>query len=962
MEPISQTQQVNLEGLEFATPRRPDIFISYASDAGKWADRVSSLLLRPGSQVDSAPVDAAGVTDADRRARARRGYAGLVVLITQGYVSSAEAQRELSAFVEDGVPLVPAYGIEVGHDFGILRIPDGFAMHLFPRDGTDLLGHEDADAVLAEICAEIRSDVDHRLAAETSTWAEEKQESGAATVDPLLELVSQYQIYDSVADVLGHAAGYAAAATPPALLSTSLVLLTFAEHGSRQGAPTWAGDWMRVRLGDAFEGLRSRYFAEKRIPGEARPDGRVGGLRKGIALTLNRARDLARRTTGTDEIRARHLLAALLTDSRPEAGALKQLARAKLDVATLKVELYDFVRAYGDDDEAWGHILLGSVAEDARLSGFNADDSRSDDDYLDIRSDVEAFGKLIAARTVNPPLSIGLFGEWGSGKTFFMRMLQGEVNRLAQLADGSKRMQRDLPYWKRIIQIEFNAWHYVEGNLWASLVQHIFDNLRFAGETDRGVIKELQNHLVSQIHKEKAAETQAIRERTEAQALVKAAGDDVETARTAFETQAGELAKLSARNFLSDIPLENVRSAADGTLKTLGLTEVGNSAVELRAALEEARSLLNRGRSVAAPLLYGEDRQRRLAYLFLALLAGPLMAVGTGWLLTWLGQAGIAGIGAASGGVAGALSTAAAWVRAQLSRADEWIRQIEKAQRELDEKVARAQADSLEAVRAAEEKLRLYEADYQAAKRKEAEAQRRVADAELRLKEASVTELLTDFVETRANSTDYRKHLGTLALVRNDFQRLSEIIDAENWRLSPGADEEGRPSRFATLDKEQADRAKRINRIVLYIDDLDRCPPAKVVEVLQAVHLLLAFPLFVVVVGVDARWVVRSVETRYRELLRAGQGADERAMENNEFLELFGAATAHDYLEKIFQVPFWLRTMTDRACQKMVRGLLASSMSPEAGDTGAPPPQLSRGLAGNVSQDAPARAVDPATR
>ena len=44
-----------------------------------------------------------------------------------------------------------------------------------------------------------------------------------------------------------------------------------------------------------------------------------------------------------------------------------------------------------------------------------------------------------------------------------------------------------------------------------------------------------------------------------------------------------------------------------------------------------------------------------------------------------------------------------------------------------------------------------------------------------------------------------------------------------------------------------------IERIVLYIDDLDRCPPERVVEVLQAVHLLLAFELFVVVVAVDAR-------------------------------------------------------------------------------------------------------------
>ena len=58
-----------------------------------------------------------------------------------------------------------------------------------------------------------------------------------------------------------------------------------------------------------------------------------------------------------------------------------------------------------------------------------------------------------------------------------------------------------------------------------------------------------------------------------------------------------------------------------------------------------------------------------------------------------------------------------------------------------------------------------------------------------------------------------------------------------------------------------------VHRIVLYIDDLDRCPPAIVVKVLQAVHLLLAFPLFVVVVAVDARWLAKSLEQHYGELL-----------------------------------------------------------------------------------------------
>ena len=63
-----------------------------------------------------------------------------------------------------------------------------------------------------------------------------------------------------------------------------------------------------------------------------------------------------------------------------------------------------------------------------------------------------------------------------------------------------------------------------------------------------------------------------------------------------------------------------------------------------------------------------------------------------------------------------------------------------------------------------------------------------------------------------------------------------------------------------------------LERIVLYIDDLDRCPPRRVVEVLEAVHLMLALELFVVVVAVDARWLIRSLEYHYRELFSTGDG------------------------------------------------------------------------------------------
>jgi hypothetical protein len=116
---------------------------------------------------------------------------------------------------------------------------------------------------------------------------------------------------------------------------------------------------------------------------------------------------------------------------------------------------------------------------------------------------------------------------------------------------------------------------------------------------------------------------------------------------------------------------------------------------------------------------------------------------------------------------------------------------------------------------------------------------------------------------------------------------------------------------------EAHDEERRVNRIVLYVDDLDRCPPHKVIEVLQAVHLLLAFPLFVVVVGVDARWIARSLKTRYRELLRV-DGSEPSAKGD----DTFGVARSDDYLEKIFQIPLWLRPLDAPGVRRMMNGLL----------------------------------------
>src|SRR5207253_1280509 len=92
---------------------------------------------------------------------------------------------------------------------------------------------------------------------------------------------------------------------------------------------------------------------------------------------------------------------------------------------------------------------------------------------------------------------------------------------------------------------------------------------------------------------------------------------------------------------------------------------------------------------------------------------------------------------------------------------------------------------------------------------------------------------------------------------------------------------------------------------VLYIDDLDRCRPDRVIQVLEAVHLLLAFPLFAVVVAVDPRWLRRSLLKHYPNLI----GPDPVKRQNQRKDGAQRLATPQDYLEKIFQVPFHLQSL-----------------------------------------------------
>jgi hypothetical protein len=86
-------------------------------------------------------------------------------------------------------------------------------------------------------------------------------------------------------------------------------------------------------------------------------------------------------------------------------------------------------------------------------------------------------------------------------------------------------------------------------------------------------------------------------------------------------------------------------------------------------------------------------------------------------------------------------------------------------------------------------------------------------------------------------------------------------------------------------------------RVVVFVDDLDRCLPANALEVLESMKLFFDLPGFVFVVGLDEQIVDRAVRTKL-----GGDSATGTAVQaDTQQLRL-----GQEYVKKIFQVPYAL--------------------------------------------------------
>jgi len=202
-----------------------------------------------------------------------------------------------------------------------------------------------------------------------------------------------------------------------------------------------------------------------------------------VRAILERARLFA---ASHEQVHVWHLLAGMLCTSEPEVDAIWR--RQSIDPLELLRALQGFVQVLDGAEAAfWRQLIERQTSRlGETIAGYTNDRSTATaiDDRLGFTRSARALASIVSWNKTEPPLAVGVLGKWGSGKSFFLNLMREAIEKSATAeAEHRKSHSSSFGYCSKVVQIEFNAWQYMDSNLWASLITHIFNelNLKLGG-------------------------------------------------------------------------------------------------------------------------------------------------------------------------------------------------------------------------------------------------------------------------------------------------------------------------------------------------------------------------------------------------------------------------------------------------------------------------------------------------
>lgn len=581
-------------------------------------------------------------------------------------------------------------------------------------------------------------------------------------------------------------------------------------------------------------------------------------------------------------------------------------------------------------------LFTGGFEEDKYISNtlqfayLDNDNPKIAKDLLGFDKDIRAFASLVALKKLNPPIAISLFGNWGSGKSFFMHKLSKNVellsvnqgyNSLSQEKTTSGNDDEN-PYCEGIAQITFNAWAYLDANLWAGLVSAIFQKLdeyindysqssRYTKKIKREISEEL-NLFQEQKRELKEKKTKFksdyinLRRKLKKKKLI--------LRRTHFESKNKNL----------EILLKEVRNGvkfSEADVKLLQEWGISKDDIE-NLSPGNLLELLRTLKSSLKNFFKLTKVQILMFSSVLLLVMGAYILPDESWnslhqkLLEFVGF------------IAAPASAVIYKIKDTLNKYAPIVKKIVEKNEELERKTEEAKTKHAHDLLVLQLNISEKEREIESIKNEIDVLDKKIDKVNYDIEYNLAHESLRKFITDRIISHEYDKHLGIISIIRKDLETLSDLFlqnrVASQVSEKPKKKEVELEKKYAKINEKLF---PRLERIILYIDDLDRCPDDKVLEVLQAVHLLMAFPLFIVVVGVDKRCVENAL--RYKNLLQYSNVTGLNSPKELKETFNINVIEPKEYLEKIFQIPFMLQKPGNDDIINLVDNLLREQVKTE---------------------------------
>jgi hypothetical protein len=527
-----------------------------------------------------------------------------------------------------------------------------------------------------------------------------------------------------------------------------------------------------------------------------------------------------------------------------------------------------------DENASQEGLVNEKTSISAKITTAFNDSANQRTDLIGVNREIEVFARLLAQKDLSPPLAIALFGNWGSGKSFFMHNLEANIKQLSAL--DIKKPDGTPFYCKEIVHISFNAWSYLDANLWAGLVTSIFEKLsEYLTESTKSGVARMK---VLETLRERLKSFQSLKQSEEEKNV------EYEILKRGYEFEQENLEKSIKSNFSKNIIQiingeKQLNDIYSGISKDRYLSELTEQLKfdELQQEAQLFKSFWRNLKKSRSLIKYVLPAVIGVAIAIAIWGASQYFKLSLGALIPFIGSLGFDW---------GKLLYRYNQVKKFVIKFNNIVEQNVDLEEKVDE--------HKELVKNADDQIK--EAQDQIT-----QLDKKIRDYEKYMETEINQETIKDFIQKRAQHSDYKGKLGIVSIIRRDFETLSELFSESN--------KQDNNSRVSEEEKKllrgQFKQGRSLERIILYIDDLDRCSDDKVLEVLQAVHLLMAFPLFIVVVGVDKRCVTNALYNR--EVSKYFQLEEYSKIKKREKTNGIHIIHPDEYLEKIFQIPFQLQ-------------------------------------------------------